>query len=119
MINFVNKLDLSDQKYQANGNVRDESYMGNLFPMKDFVSFVTDFQEIYFMLTIFLKYSIDGVRVPQFKLAYICNITHPSHIFLIFVVNYIICGGEINIWNYSIWMIELSKIKQESWLLLC
>ena len=39
---FLNKLDLSDQKYQINGNVRDDNYKGGLlFPMKDFVSFVT------------------------------------------------------------------------------
>ena len=35
---FLNKLKLSDQKYQTNGNVRDENYRGKfLFPMKDFV----------------------------------------------------------------------------------
>ena len=35
MIDFVDKLELSDQKYQINGNMRDESYKGNLiFSMK-------------------------------------------------------------------------------------
>ena len=29
MINFVNKLELSDQKYQTNGNIRDENYKGD------------------------------------------------------------------------------------------
>ena len=38
MMNFVNKLYLSYQKYKTNGNVRDENYKGELlFPMKDFV----------------------------------------------------------------------------------
>ena len=40
MVNFVNKLELSDQKYQTNGNVRDENYQGKLlFTMMEFVSF--------------------------------------------------------------------------------
>ena len=34
-MNFVNILELSDQKYHTNGNVRDENYKGRfLFPMK-------------------------------------------------------------------------------------
>ena len=38
MVNFLNKLQLNDQKYQNNGTVRDESYKRKfLFPMKDFV----------------------------------------------------------------------------------
>ena len=38
MVNFVNKLGLSDQKYQTNGNLIDENYKEKLlFPMKDFV----------------------------------------------------------------------------------
>ena len=33
----MNKLELSDQKYQTNGNIRGENYNGKLlFPMKDF-----------------------------------------------------------------------------------
>ena len=47
MINFVNKLELSDQKYQNNVYVRDEHYKGKLlFPMKDFVSFGTYYQSV-------------------------------------------------------------------------
>ena len=39
MVDFVNKLELSGQKYQTNGNVKDENYNGNfLFLMKEFVS---------------------------------------------------------------------------------
>ena len=41
--------------------------------------FGTDFQSIYSMLTIFLKDNINGVRVLQFQLAYICDTTYPSH----------------------------------------
>ena len=45
MMNFVNKLELSDQKYELNGNLRDENYKERfLFPIKDFVSFGTDCQ---------------------------------------------------------------------------
>ena len=34
MVDFVNKIELSDQKYQNNGNVRDEKYKEEfLFPM--------------------------------------------------------------------------------------
>ena len=42
MVDFVNKLDLSDQKYQNNGNVRHENDKGKLlFTMKDFVLYFT------------------------------------------------------------------------------
>ena len=35
MVDFVNKLELSDQKYQTNGNLKDGNYKGNLlFPIK-------------------------------------------------------------------------------------
>ena len=45
MVDFVNKIEVSDQKYQTNGNVRDENYnVKFLFNMKDFVSFSTDRQ---------------------------------------------------------------------------
>ena len=48
MINFVNKLELSDQKYQTNGNLRDENYIGKcLFSIKDFVSFSTYCHSMY------------------------------------------------------------------------
>ena len=42
MVDFVNKLELSDQKYQSSGSVRYENYKGEfLFPTKDFVLFGT------------------------------------------------------------------------------
>ena len=38
MVGFVNKIDLSDKKYQSNGIVRDDIYKEKLlFPMKYFV----------------------------------------------------------------------------------
>ena len=50
MVGFVNKLELSDQKHQTNGVVRDENYKESLlFPMNDFVSLGTDCQSMYFM----------------------------------------------------------------------
>ena len=77
MVDFVNKPELSDQEYQTNGNVRDGNYNVNfLFTMKDFVSFATYRQSMYFMSIRFLKYKINGFRVPQFKLAYICDTTN-------------------------------------------
>ena len=40
MVDFVNKIEFSDNKYQTNGTVRDEKYKGKfLFTMKYFVSF--------------------------------------------------------------------------------
>ena len=73
-MNFVNNIELSDQKYQNNVNVRYESYKVKfLFTMKDFVSSVTDHQLMYFMSNRLLKDNINGVRVTQFQLAYICN----------------------------------------------
>ena len=40
MVDFLNKLELSDQKYHSNGKGIAENYKGKfLFPMKDFVSF--------------------------------------------------------------------------------
>ena len=43
MVDFFNKLELIDQKYQTNGTIIGESYKGKLlFTMKDFVSFGTD-----------------------------------------------------------------------------
>ena len=62
MVDFVNKLELIDQKYQTNGNVRDENYNGKfLFTMNYFFSFGTDLQSMYFMSTRFLKDMINGV----------------------------------------------------------
>ena len=70
MVDFINKLQLSNQKYQTNGNVRVEYYNGKfVFPMKDFFSLVTYTHSIYFMSTSLLKDSIHGVCVPQFQLA--------------------------------------------------
>ena len=65
MVDFMNKLEFIYQKYQTNVNGRDENYNGKfLFSMKDFVSFGTDHQLMYFMSIRFLKYEINGVRVP-------------------------------------------------------
>ena len=77
MVDFVDKLELSDQKYQTNGIVRDENYKGKfLFNINYFVLFGIDHQSMYFMSNIFLKYNIDGFRVPQFQLDYIRDTTH-------------------------------------------
>ena len=70
MVDFLNKLEISDQQYKTNGTVRDDNYKGNLlFTMKDFVSFVRHCQSVYFMSTRLLKYKIYGVRVPQLQLS--------------------------------------------------
>ena len=67
-------------KNQTNGTVRDDSYKGNcLFTTKYFVSFGTDHQSMFYMLTIFLKENIDGVSVPQFQIYFIKNTSHTSH----------------------------------------
>ena len=69
MVKFVNKIELSDQKHQTAGNIRGENYKGKfLFAMKDFVSFGTDSQSIYFISIKLLKDKINGVRVPKFQL---------------------------------------------------
>ena len=45
MVDFVNKLELSDQKYHTNADLRYKYYKGKyLFTMKEFVSFGTDCQ---------------------------------------------------------------------------
>ena len=63
MMDFMNKIKLSDQKYQTNGNVRDKNYKINfLFPMKYFKQFVKYSQSMYFMPTILLKDKTDGFR---------------------------------------------------------
>ena len=80
VIDFVNKLELSDQKYHTNGSIMDENYNRKfLFPTNEFVSFRTDCQSMYFMSTRFLKNKINGLRVPQFQLANIFYTTNPSH----------------------------------------
>ena len=72
MLGFVNKIEFIYHEFQTNGTVRDESYnVKLLFPMKDFLSFVTDLQSMFFVSTILLKYNICGLHVPQFQLAYI------------------------------------------------
>ena len=59
MLDVVNKLELSDQKYQTNGIVRDENYKENfLYHMNYFLSFGTDHQSMHFMSTILLKEKI-------------------------------------------------------------
>ena len=56
MVDFVNKLELIDQKYQTNVNLRYKNYKGNiLFTMEEFVSFGTDCQSTYLMSTRFSK----------------------------------------------------------------
>ena len=76
----MNKIELSDQKYQTNGNVRDENYKGNLlFPMENLVSFGTYHKSMYFKSTVLLKYMINGVRVPQPQLAQIRNTNNSLH----------------------------------------
>ena len=47
--------------------------------MKEFLSYVTDIQPIYFISIILLKDNIDGVCVPQFQSARIRDTTHSSH----------------------------------------
>ena len=72
MVDFVNKLEFNDQKYQTNATVRHENYKGkSLFTMKKFVSFVTDCQSMYFMSTRSLNDKIDGDHVPQSNFNYI------------------------------------------------
>ena len=79
MVGFLNKLKVSYQNFLTNGNIRDENYWQKLlFSMNDFVSFSTDCQSIYFMLTIFLKNKINVVRVTPFKLSYNHDTSHPS-----------------------------------------
>ena len=90
MIGFVHKLDLNDKKDRTNGTVRYKHYKGKLlFPIKAFVSFGKDHQSPYFMSTRLLKYSIDGVCVPQFQLGYITDTTHPLHKYLIKLCHYV------------------------------
>ena len=80
MVDFVNKLQLINQKYHTNDILRDENYRENfLFPMKYFVLFGTDHQSMHFMPT----NNIDGVSVPKNSSSYICDTTHPSHNFFI------------------------------------
>ena len=47
--------------------------------MKDFVSFVIDWQSIYFMEDGLLQENINVFHFPLFQLAYIHNKTNPSH----------------------------------------
>ena len=67
MVDFVNKLEFGDQNVQTNGNVIYENHKGEfLFPMKEFVSFGTDRQSMYFIPAGLLKDKINSVCVPQF-----------------------------------------------------
>ena len=62
MMNFVKKLEFSDQKYNTYVHLRDENCKGKLLSsMKDYLSFGTDHQSICFMATRFLKDKINGV----------------------------------------------------------
>ena len=79
MVEVINKLELNDKKYQTNGAIRDEDYkIKFLLPIKYLMSFRSDSHSMFLMSTIFVKFDIDGVHVPQFKLSYIHNTTHPS-----------------------------------------
>ena len=56
MIDFLNRLEFSDQKYQTNETVRYKNYKDRfLFPIKDFVSFGTDLQSTCFDVNQILK----------------------------------------------------------------
>ena len=92
MVGFVNKLQLSDQQYQTDGNVRDLNYNGKfLFPMKYFVSFDTDHHSMYFMSIIFLKDNNIQSVFQKFPICYevICLIWYRSSV-NIFYVNHIL-----------------------------
>ena len=68
MVDFVYNLDLNYHEYWTNETVKNESYKGMfLFTVKDFVSFITDSKSMFLMSTRFLKYMINGVSVPQFR----------------------------------------------------
>ena len=74
----MNRLDFSDQKYQTNGVVRDESYKGMLlFTMKDFLSFLPDRQSMYFIPTRLLEDNNNGLFVTQFQLSCMRDTNHP------------------------------------------
>ena len=95
MVAFVNKLELSDQKYETNGYIRYENYMENLlFSMKYFVPFGTYFWLMYFMSTKLLKDNIYGFRVPRFQLVTLAtHLIINRNVWLSFVMKYIVCGG--------------------------
>ena len=78
MVDFVNKLELSDRKYQTIINLRDTNYKDKfLFPIKDFLLFGTDCQSMYIIPTKLLKDNINGACIKIFQLAYIRDTTHP------------------------------------------
>ena len=65
--------------------------------MKDFVSFGTDHQSMFYITTRLLKGNIDGFRVQKFQLAYILYTTYPSHKNLVkfcFDVHYMWWGNQ-------------------------
>ena len=65
MVDFVNKIELSDQKYKTNATaIYDNCNEKFLFTMMEFVSFGTYIQLMYFMSTRLLKDKIYGVHVP-------------------------------------------------------
>ena len=60
MVDFMNTLDLNDQKYETNGNVRDENHNEKfLLTMEDVLSFNIDCLSVYCMSTRFLKDNIN------------------------------------------------------------
>ena len=70
MIEFMNRLYLNSRKYQTNGTVIDEYYKRKfVFHIKEFVSFGTYCQAMFYMSNIPPKDNIDGVCVRKSKLA--------------------------------------------------
>ena len=64
------------------------------------MSFEAEYQYMFYLSNIFLKYNIDGACVPQFKTSYICNTTNILHEnCLSCVVMCNICGGGNKNWN--------------------
>ena len=92
------------RKNKTNRTLRVESYKVNFsFTTQDFVPFGTDCQYMFYMSKVLLKDMIDGVRVPQFQLDYICDkIIFYIRIWLSCVVKWIICGGGTNSCNLKI-----------------
>ena len=56
MVGFVYRLESNDQRFQTNGTVRANNYKKMLlFPMRDFVSFGTYHQQVFYILNRFFK----------------------------------------------------------------
>ena len=68
MVDFVNKLELSDQKYHTNDDLRYKYYKGKyLFTMRDFVKFGTYLQSMFYTTNRFSKENIDSVYFRHFN----------------------------------------------------